>query len=83
MMAKTRLTRTNLSSSIANGVLYATPTLAARKADDHRKMKISGRTIRNSMMSGRTRYLFDQMFGNADAETVVHGGGPVDRVQIG
>ena len=51
--AKTRLTSAKRSSSMVNGVLYWTPTLAARKAEDQRKTNTSGNMIRNSMLSGR------------------------------
>ena len=81
--AKTRLTSTKRSSSMAKGVLNWTPTLAARKAEDHRKTNTSGRMTRNSMLSGRPVQARGKPGGNGGAKRLMRGGRPVNGVEIG
>ena len=63
---------------MAKGVLYWTPTLAARKAEDHRPIKISGRITRNNI---DLQFSLDAP-GHRRSERPMHVIGPVDRVTV-
>ena len=68
---------------MAKGVLNWTPTLAARKAEDHRKINTSGRMTRNSILSGRPVQARGKPGGNGGAKRLMRGGRPVNWVEIG